>query len=122
LGAQALTCAVFLIVPYLGEKAPSMVHFGRRRLSDFAPAQQARMSAMLKDMAAYMSIVMNVFFVLMLLEVTRAASEPNPRIHPLFPMVLLLGGTFGILLYYTGRFLRVAKGEDGGDAPNVRAS
>ena len=41
-GAQALTCAVFLVVPYIGATSRSAVHFGSRRLSDFPPAQRAR--------------------------------------------------------------------------------
>jgi len=111
LGAQALTCVVFLGMPYLGQLFPSAVHFGPRKLSDFPPAQRARMLSMLNDMGAYMGIVMNVFFVLMLLEITRAAPQPNPRIHPLFPMVIFIGGTVGIMLYYTRVFSRAAKGE-----------
>jgi hypothetical protein len=111
LGAQALTCAVFLIVPYLAMLFPGAVHLGSRKLSDFSPALRARVISMHKDMAAYLSIVINVFFVLMLLEVVRAASQPNPRLHPLFPMVLLGVGTIGILVYYTRQFLRAAKGE-----------
>jgi uncharacterized membrane protein len=111
LGAQALTCAVFLIVPYLALLFPGAVHFGSRKLSDLSPALRTRMISMHKDMAAYLSIVMNVFFVLMLIEIVRAASQPNPRLHPVFPMVLLGVGTIGILVYYTRQFLRAAKGE-----------
>ena len=85
LGVQALTCAVFLIVPYVGQRFPGAIHVGSRRLSDFSPAQRARMLPMLNDMAGYMSIVMNLFFVLMLHEIIQAATQPIPHIHPLFP-------------------------------------
>jgi uncharacterized membrane protein len=118
LGAQALTCAVFLVVPYLGQRNPGAVHFGSRRLSDFSPPQRARMVSMLNDMAGYLSIVMNLFFVFMLLQIVRAATQPNPHIHPLGPMVLLGAGTIGILLFYTGQFRRAAKGEGDGDPAN----
>ena len=117
LGAQALTCVVFLGMPYLGRLFPGAVHFGPRKLSDFPPAQRVRMLSMLNDMGAYMGIVMNVFFVLMLLEITRASSQLNPRIHPLFPMTIFIGGTFGIMFYYTRIFTRVAKGDVGDGHP-----
>jgi uncharacterized membrane protein len=118
LGAQALTCAVFLIVPYLGHLSPGAIHFGTRRLSDFPPDQRPRLLSMLNDMAAYMNIVMNLFFVFMLMEIVRAAAQPIPHIHPLLPMVFLVGGTFGILIYYPAQFSRAAKREHGGDSPN----
>lgn len=116
LAVQAFTCVVFLIVPYVGQRFPGAIHVGSRHLSDFSPAQRARMLPMLNDLAGYMSIVMNLFFVLMLHETIQAAKQPNPHIHPLFPMVLLVGGTLGIMLYYLGQFRRAAKGGDDGDA------
>ncbi|MGA3327217.1 MAG: DUF1648 domain-containing protein [Terriglobia bacterium] len=111
LGAQALTCAVFLIVPYLGQRSPDAVHFGSRRLSDFSPSQRARMVSMLNDLAGYLSIVMNLFFVFMLREIIQAAGQSIPHLHMLWPLVLLVGGTSGIMLYYLGKFRRAAKGE-----------
>lgn len=121
-GAQALTCAVFLVIPYIGERFPGAVHVGSRRMSDFPPAQRARALPMLNDMAACMSIVMNLVFVLMLHEVIQAATQPNPHIHPLFPLVLLIGGMFAIILYYLGQFRRVAKGDGEGDPPGALTS
>ncbi|MGD1102224.1 MAG: DUF1648 domain-containing protein [Terriglobia bacterium] len=118
LGAQALTCVVLLIVPYLSERYPGTVHFGSRRLSDFSPAQRARMLPMLNDMVAYLSIVMNLFFVFMLHAIIQAAAQPIPHIHMLWPLGLLVGGTLGIMSYYLGKFHRAAKGEDDGDPPN----
>jgi uncharacterized membrane protein len=122
LGAQALTCVLFLIIPYLGQLSPGAIHVGRRRLNDFPPAQRAHILSMLNDMAAYMNIVMNLFFVLMLAQIVRVAAQPNPRIHPLFPMVLLIGGTLGILLYYTVQFYAVAKSDHRGVPPDGIAS
>ena len=118
LGVQVLTCAVFLIVPYLGQRFPGAIHVGTRRLSDFSPSQRARMLPLLNNMTGYMSIVMNLFFVFMLREIIQAATQPIPHIRPLFPMVLLLGGMFGIMLYYLRQFRRVAQSEDDGDSPN----
>jgi len=112
LGAQALTCAIFLIVPYLGQRIPQAIHFGSRRLSDFPPAQRPRMVAMLNDLAGYLNIVMNLFFVIMLREMIRSATEPIPRIHVRLPLAFLVGGMFGVMLYYLGKFRRAAKGED----------
>jgi uncharacterized membrane protein len=115
LGAQALTSAVFLIVPYVGERYPGAIHFGTRRLSDFSPAQRVRMLPMLNDLAAYLCIVMNLFFVVMLHRVIQAATQPIPHLDALWPMALLLGGTIGIVLYYMVKFRRAAQSEDGGD-------
>ena len=85
------------------------MHFGSRRLSDFSPAQRARMIPMLNDMAGYLSIVMNVFFVFMLLEIIQAATQPILTSIRFGPMVLLVTGTVGITLYYLGQFRRAAK-------------
>jgi uncharacterized membrane protein len=115
LGAQALTCAVFLIVPYVGQRYPGAIHLGTRRLSDFSPAQRVRMLPMLNTMAGYLCIVMNLFFVVMLYRVIRAAAQPIPHLDILWPMALLLGGTFGIILYYMAKFRHIAEGEDDGD-------
>ena len=122
LGAQALTCVLFLVIPYLGQLSPGAIHVGRRRLNDFPPSQRAHILSLLSDMAAYMNIVMSLFFVLMLVQIIRVAAQPIPRIHPLFPMVLLIGGTFGILFYYTVQFYRVAKINNRGGPPNGIAS
>ena len=118
LGAQALTCAVFLLVPYLGQRFPWAVHLGSRRLSDFSAAERVRLLPMLNAMAGYLNIVMNLFFVLMLRGTLQAAAEPIPHLAVFWPMVLLVGGTLGIILYYLWRFRLVAKGEEGAEPPN----
>ena len=109
LGAQALTTTVFLLVPYLGLRRPSMVHFGTRRLSDFSPAQQARIIPMLKDMSGLLSIVANLFFVYILRQIIRAAAQPIPHLPVYGPLVLLVAGTAGISLIYLRMFYRIAQ-------------
>jgi len=115
LGVQALTCAVFLIVPYVGERYPGAIHVGTQRLSDFSPAQRRRVLPMLNDMAAYLCIGMNLFFVVMLRRIIQAAKQPIPHLDAFWPMALLLAGTIGIILYYMVKFRCAAQGEDGGD-------
>jgi len=118
-GAQALTCAIFLMVPYIGQRFPGAIHFGSRRINDFPPAQRAKVIPMLNDMAACMSIMMNLFFVLMLHEVIEAATQPIPRIHPLFPLVLLVGGMLGVMVYYLRRIGHLANNPDAVDPPGA---
>lgn len=118
LGAQALVCAIFLIVPHVGRRFPGAVHFGSRRLSDFSPAQRARLLPMLSNMAGYMSIVMNLFFMIMLRQIIQAARQPSPQLHMFWPLGLLLGGMLGITLYYLRQFYRAAKGEVDGAPPD----
>ena len=108
--AQALCCAMFLIIPSIGRAFPGVVHFGRRRLSDFPPAQRARMLPMLSDMSAYLSIVMNLFLSWMVREMVRLAQQPQPRLHMIVPMALLIGGMAGVTLYYLVLFGRAATG------------
>jgi uncharacterized membrane protein len=117
LGMQALTCTVFLIVPYLSQRFPGAIHVGSRRLSDFSPAQRARMVPMLNDMVAYLCIVMNLFFVFVLHGIIKAATQPIPHLHMLWPLALLVVGTLGIMGYYLEKFRRAAKGEDDVDPP-----
>ena len=71
---------------------------------------------MLNDMAGYMSIVMNVFFVYMLRKVMQAATQPIPHLYMLWPLVLLVAGTLGITFYYLRQFQRAAKGEGDEDS------
>ncbi len=122
LGAQALCTVLFLGVPLLGQLFPGAIHFGRRRLSDFPPAQRPRIMALLTDMSAYMSIVMNVFFVMMLHEIIQAALEPIPRLHPFFPLGLMVGGMLVINVYYFWRINSAAKGSDELDTRPQNAS
>jgi uncharacterized membrane protein len=116
LGAQALTCTVFLVMPYLGQRFPGAVHFGTRRLSDFSPAQRARMLPLLNNMAGYLAVVMNLFFVWMLRQMLAAATEPNPHLSLLWPMVLLVGGALGVTGYYLKQLSRAGKGKGDGEA------
>lgn len=117
LGAQALTTAVFLIVPYVGQRFPGAIHLGPRRLSDFPPAARTRVLPMLNNMAGYLSILMNLFFIFVLRKLIQGATEPVPELPMFWPMVLLVVGMFGIIFYYFDRFRRIAKGENGGGPP-----
>ncbi len=114
-GAQILTCATILIVPYIGQRYPSVVHLGSSRLSDYSPAQRARVIPMLKQMVGWMGIVMNVFFVWLLDQIIHAATLPRPQIRMLGPLALLLGGMLVTLFYYLAKFRQVAEepGEPG---------
>ena len=117
LGAQALTCVIFLIVPYVGGRYPNAIHVGSRRLTDFPASRRARVVAMLNDLTGYLNIVMNLFFVIMLHEIIRAATQPIPQLHMFWPMALLVGGTIGILWYYLGKFRQAAQSGDDGEPP-----
>jgi uncharacterized membrane protein len=108
-GAQALVTLVFLIIPYLGQLAPGAIHFGTTRLSDLPPGKRPQMLSMLNEMAAYLSIVMNVFFVFLVMEMVRAVAQPMPHFQPLLPMIFLLASMFAIMGYYFVQFNRAAR-------------
>jgi len=112
LGAQTLATVLCLAIPYLGQAIPGAVHIGRRRLSDFAPEMRPRLLAILSDMSAWMSIALNVFFVLMLHELLRAVRETGSRLHALFPLALLIVGMVGITVIYFKKFNDAAKDDD----------
>jgi uncharacterized membrane protein len=118
LGAQALTCAVFLLVPFVSQRNPDSVHFGSTRLNDIPPDQRARAVLVLSDMAGYLNAVMNLFFVFILHETIQAARQPVPHIQVIWPLGILIGSTAGIMQYYAGKFRRLAKGDNGGNPSN----
>lgn len=110
-GAQALTCVVFLAIPYIGQLAPGAVHFGSRRLNDFPEAQRPQLVNILNDMAGYMAIIMNVFFVWVLRQILRAAAQPIPHISMFAPLALLIGGMSITSVVFMLRFHRAATGD-----------
>jgi len=110
--AQALTSGVFLLGPYLGMRNPASVHVGSRRLSDFPPAQRARVLAKLNDLAGYLSLVMNVFFVYMLRQVIHEATQAQPHLNMFLPLAFLLAGTVGVGWYFLRQFRRASGGAD----------
>ncbi len=113
LGAQALTCAIFLVVPLLGQRYPDTVHLGLRRLSDFPAPERAGILTMVNQMAGYLNVVLNLFFVFMLREIIRAAEQPARHLQVFWPVVLAMGGTAAILWYYLAKFRKLGKGEGG---------
>ncbi len=113
LGAQALTCAIFLAVPLLGRRYPDAVHLGLRRLSDFPAPRRAGILAMIERMVGYLNVVLNLFFVFMLRGIIQAAEQPVPHLHIFWPVVLATGATAAILWYYLAKFRNLGKGEGG---------
>ena len=114
LEAQALTSAVFVLVPFLSQRFPGAVHFGSRRLNDFPPEQRSQAASLMSDMAGYLNVMMNLFFVFMVHEMIRAATQAMPSIHVFWPLGLLLGGTIALTLYHLRQFRRIAEGGDSG--------
>jgi uncharacterized membrane protein len=109
--AQVFTGVVFLTVPYMGRRFPGIVSLGTRRLSDYTPAQQARILPLLHDMMGYLSFLVNMFFVFMLRQIIGAATQPHPRLPMAWPLGLFLSGTLFLSLYYLRRITRTAKEE-----------
>jgi len=120
--AQVLVGLVFLAVPYLGERFPGIVNLGRHRLSDYSPEQQARILPLLQDMAGYMSLLTNLFFVLMLRQVIHAATDPAPHLNMAPPMTILLGGFLVVMLYYMRKIFRITKETVARQAAGLRQS
>ena len=59
LGAQALVTAVFLLMPYFGQRFPRAVHFGSRHLSDFSAETRQKLVPVLNELAGWLSVVSN---------------------------------------------------------------
>lgn len=108
--AQAITCALFLLIPYIARRFPGSVHFGSRRLSDFPPEQRERLMPILNELGGCLGVVMNVFFFYMLRQVVQQAMEPTPHLYMFWPLTLLIGGTVGVLLFYCRKFNQAARG------------
>lgn len=102
-GAQALCCAIFLLIPFLGQLMPGAMHFGRRRLSDCPESQRPQVLLVLNRIAGWMNVVMNLLFADLLRQVIAAARETTPQIHPILPLVLSMGCMAGILIYFAAR-------------------
>ncbi len=109
LAAQALTCAVFLLIPYIGRRFPGSVHFGSRRLSDFPPEQRERLMPIMNEMGGCLGVVMSVFFVYMLRQVVQQSMERTPHLYMFWPLAFLVVGTLGVTLFYYRKFNQAAK-------------
>jgi uncharacterized membrane protein len=106
--AQALTCGLFLAVPLLARRFPGTVNVGFRRLSDFTPGQRERIMPFLTDMMGYMSVLLGLFFCILLRDIIHAASSSHPHISPWWELGLFLAGTAATLIYYLRRIFAVA--------------
>ncbi len=107
-GAQALTCTVFILVPYLSQLMPGAIHIGRKRLNDFPIEQRPRVLALFSDMGAWMNAVMNLFFVTILRQVIEAARQAEPQIHPILPLVVMTMCLLAVVIFYLVRLESVA--------------
>lgn len=106
--AQALTCAVFLLVPFLGQRYPNSVHVGLRRLSDFPAPQRAKVLTTVNQLVAGTSVVMNGFMVVILDGIIQAAELPVPHFRMLWAVVLGMAAIFGMFWFYLGKIRRIA--------------
>ena len=66
-------------------------------------------SALLK-MVGYLSVVLNLVFVLLLRGMLQAAEQSNPHFRMLWLLVLGAGGTLVILSFYLAKIRRIEKG------------
>ena len=107
--AQVVTGLIFVGVPLIGQRWPQAVNLGTRRLSDFTPEQQARILPLLRDMTGYMSVLLNLFFVVMLRQIIAAATAVHPHLFVPWPLGIMLAGFVLITVYYLRRIFRVAK-------------
>jgi len=77
---QVLTCGLFLAMPLLGRRYPGSISLGTRSLSDFTPEQRERILPLLTDMVGYMSVLLGLFFSVLLREIVHAASSSHPHL------------------------------------------
>jgi uncharacterized membrane protein len=105
---QVLICGLFLAMPLLGRRFPGGVNVGRRRLSDFAPAQRERIMRLLTDMMGYMSVLLSLLFSILLREIIHASSSSHPHFAPKWELGFFLAGTAATFIYYLGRINTVA--------------
>jgi uncharacterized membrane protein len=105
---QGLTCGLFLVVPLLAGRFPGMVNVGFRTLSDFTPGQRERIIPFLTDMMGYMSILLSLFFCILLRDIIHAASSSHPHISLWWELGLFLAGTAATVIYYLRRIFAVA--------------
>jgi uncharacterized membrane protein len=108
-GAQALICAIFILVPYLGQLMPDAIHLGTKRLSDFPIEARPRVLALFSNMGAWINAVMNLFFVDILRQVIQAARQTNPQITPILPLVVMTACLAAIVIYYLFQFNSAGK-------------
>jgi len=106
--AQVLTCGSFLLVSLLTRRFPRMVNVGRRKLSDFTPAQRERIIPLLDDMMGSMSALLSLLFAILLRGTIHAALSPHPHFAPWWELGLFLAGIAATTIYYLRRIFTVA--------------
>lgn len=95
-----LCCAVFLLIPFLGQLGPQAIHFGRKRLSDFPEQQRPQVLDILSRMAGCMNLVMNLLLADLLRQVIQASKESTPQIHPVLPLIVGIACMAGTSIYF----------------------
>ena len=105
---QVFLGGLFLVIPLLGRRFPESVHLGSRNLTDFTPAQRARIMPMLNDMMGYISAFISLFFCILLRQSIHAALSPHPHFAPLWEFGLFLAAMAATVIYYLRRIFAVA--------------
>jgi uncharacterized membrane protein len=105
---QVLASGLFLVIPLLSRRFPESVNLGSRKLSDFTPAQRARIMPLFTDMMGYMSVLLSLLFCILLRETIHAASSSHLQISLLWAFGLFFAGEAATLIYYLRRIFAVA--------------
>lgn len=106
-GIQLAVILIFFIVPFF----PESIHFGSRRLSDYAPQRLEQIMPMVKDMLGLMGLLMTLYFAVNVHLLLVQAHSREPRltarsIAATQPWLIgaLVVGEAGVTLYYLRRF------------------
>jgi hypothetical protein len=98
LGLEVFLCVVFLLVPWIGSVAPSAVHFGSRRLSDYTEAQLDRVMPVVKRMMGALCVGVTFF---MGLGTHLRIEQARHGTHVVAPMLVVNGAMVMCLLVIT---------------------
>ena len=116
--AQVSVGGLFLVIPLLGRYFPGMVNIGSRKLTDFAPEQQERITLLFTDMMGYMSVLVSLLLCVLIRGTISAASSEHPHFAPWWVLGIFLAGTAATAIYYSIRMFAVTnetrKGSPGG--------
>ena len=98
LGLEVFLCAVFLAVPFIARIAPSAVHFGSRRLSDYSPAQLDRVIPVVSRMMGALCVLVTFFVGLGVHLRIEQARNGN---HTIAPLLIVNGAMLVSLIVVT---------------------